>query len=179
MIIEYRNEGTLLPTILRHHYDNSNWLAGDNFDEFEAEAQRAGPCTVFKFNEGTSSLFMIHCHASEAIFVVSRTGIDGRNRSTSMLTINLGNGMPRYMAFEQLTQYLKNSGWLSMNPRLYNSMPFVLIANSMQMDYGSHVEQIDKEDFDQSVYFGSKKPTLSKRFERWWEIAKLYSPTHS
>ena len=178
MIIEYKNEGRDLLALLRQHVNNSNWLAGDSFDSLERSAALAGPCTVFKFAEGRRSLFIIHCHVSESILVVSRTTKDAKNRCTVLNTINLGEGAPRYMAFEYLTRYLKNLGWLTWNPRLYNHLPLMLFATDMQVDFGDHIEKIDAEDLDPRIYFGDKEPTIKQVLGRLGDCLKLYTLTH-
>lgn len=179
MIIEYKTEGRDLPALLQQHFNSTGWLSGDNFDSLEQAAALAGPCTIFKFSERRRSLFIIHCHVSEAIFVVVREGSNAKNRSTVLNPINLGHGAPRYMAFEYLTRYLKNLGWLTFNPRLYSNWPLLPFARSMQIDYGEHIEKLDAEDFDPRIWFGDEKPTMAKRWERFCEIMKLYTFSHN
>lgn len=178
MIVEYKNEGRDLPALLKQHANYTNWLTGDNFDSFERAAALAGPCTIFKFAEGRRSLFIVHCHNSEAILVVSRTVKDAKNRCTALNPINLGHGAPRYMAFEYLTRYLKNLGWLTWNPRLYAHLPLAIFATDMQADYGAHIEKLDAEDYAPRIYFGDTPPTAKQVIGRLGECLKLYTLTH-
>lgn len=172
---EGRND---LPATLRHRFENTNWLSNDSFAEFEQDVAASGPCTIFNFEDGNRKLLIVHCHRSEAILVINREGNSAKFRSTTIYPINLGQGAPRYMAFEALTGYLKRSGWLNWNPRLYAHFPLFFVATPMQVDYAMHIEEVDAEDFDPKIYFGDEKPTLRQRWARFCDIAKLYTLNH-
>jgi hypothetical protein len=178
IIVNDKHEGTALRSVLQRRFDRTDWLAHDTFAEFEHEAQSSGPCTIFKFEEGKSPLLIVHCHRSDAILIIKRDVFNESNRATTIHQINLNQGAPRYMAFEALTGYLKRSGWLSWNPRLYAHFPLFLMATAMQVEYAMYVEELDAEDYDQKIYFGDKKPTLRQRWARICDVAKLYTLTH-
>lgn len=173
-----KHEGTALRSVLQRRFDNTNWLAHDTFAEFENEVLSSGPCTIFKFEEGKSRMMIVHCHRSEAILIVQRDTFNESNRATTIHQINLNQGAPRYMAFESLTAYLKRSGWLRWNPRLYAHFPLFFVATPMQVDYAMFIEELDAEDYDPKIYFGDEKPTLAQRWNRFCEVAKLYTLNH-
>lgn len=182
MITRYRRKdashvGPSVYALMRDRSDDVRWCKADtpihSMSDFERELELAGDCNVFKFLRPKHALLIVHDVTTNEILVIAREFT--HNTVTSIYMLNTY-GQPHWEAFERLTRYLKNSGWLDANPRLYNHWPLSLLADSMQRDYGKFIDEMDAEDFSVGSYYGGKSTTFMQRLRLKFERARLYTP---